>query len=122
LLVGVTLASLAAGDAPRQATLASLTALIAAGVFALAWLLRLGVLVSFISESILPGFKAGAALAIASTQLPKLFGVTGGGNDFFERAGHLVRQVPETNLPTLAIGLDDHRRGSRRRRAARLAG
>jgi hypothetical protein len=54
-------------------------------------------------------------------QLPKLFGVTGGGDDFFERMGHLVRQVPETNLPTLAIGLGDRRRGSRRRRAARLA-
>ena len=32
-----------------------------AGVFALAWLLRLSVLVRFISESILTGFKAGAA-------------------------------------------------------------
>jgi MFS superfamily sulfate permease-like transporter len=63
------------------------------------------VLVSFISDSILTGFKAGAALVIASTQLPKLFGVTGGGDDFFERMGHLVRQLPETSLPTLAIGV-----------------
>ena len=92
LLVGVTLAGLAAGDVVRQATLASLTALIAAGVFTLAWLLRLSVLVSFISESVLTGFKAGAALVIASTQLPKLFGVTGGGDDFLERMGHLVRR------------------------------
>jgi high affinity sulfate transporter 1 len=105
LLVGVTLAGLAAGDVVRQASLASLTALIAAGVFTLAWLLRLSVLVSFISESILTGFKAGAALVIASTQLPKLFGVPGGGDDFFERMGHLVRQMPETSLPTLAIGV-----------------
>src|SRR5437660_12483071 len=77
LLLGVTLAPLAGGDPARQAALASLTALIVAGVFVLAWLLRLSVLVSFISESILTGFKAGAALVIASTQLPKLFGVTG---------------------------------------------
>jgi MFS superfamily sulfate permease-like transporter len=62
LLVGVTLSDMAAGDASRQAALASLTALIVAGVFVLAWLLRLSVLVSFISESILTGFKAGAAL------------------------------------------------------------
>ena len=31
---------------------------------------------------------------IASTQLPKLFGVEGGGEDFFHRIGHLVRQLP----------------------------
>jgi high affinity sulfate transporter 1 len=105
LLLGVTLAGLAGVDPARQAALASLTALLVAGVFALAWLLRLSVLVSFISESILTGFKAGAALVIASTQLPKLFGVTGGGDDFFERVGRLVEQVPGTSLPTLAIGL-----------------
>jgi len=74
-------------------------------VFGLAWLLRLSVLVSFISESILTGFKAGAALVIASTQLPKLFGLEGGGDDFFHRIGHLVRQLPGTNRSTLAIGV-----------------
>jgi sulfate permease, SulP family len=105
LLLGVTLAGLAAGDPARQAALAPLTALIVAGVFALAWLLRLSVLVSFISESILTGFKAGAALVIASTQLPKLFGVNGGGDDFFERVGRIVAQLPDTNLLTLAIGV-----------------
>src|SRR5262249_50254854 len=104
LLLGVTLAGLAGGDAARQAALASLTALIGAGVFALAWLLRLSVLVSFISESILAGFQAGAALVIASTQLPKLFGVRGSGDDFFERVGQFVQQVPDTNLLTLVIG------------------
>src|SRR5262245_2099496 len=105
LLVGVTLSGLAGGDATRQAALASLTALIVAGVFALAWLLRLSVLVRFISESILTGFKAGAALVIASTQLPKLFGVKGGGDDFFERVGQLLWQLPETNLLALVIGV-----------------
>jgi high affinity sulfate transporter 1 len=105
LLLGVTLAGLAAGSRARQADLASLTALIVAGAFALAWLLRLSVLVSFISESILTGFKAGAALVIASTQLPKFFGVQGGGDDFFERVGLLVEQLPDTSLLTLAIGL-----------------
>jgi len=105
LLLGVTLAPMSGGDPARHAALASLTALIVAGVFALAWLLRLSVLVSFISESILTGFKAGAALVIASTQLPKLFGVEGGGDDFFHRIGQLVRQLPDVNYYTLAIGV-----------------
>jgi high affinity sulfate transporter 1 len=105
LLLGITLAGLAVGDPARQAALAPFTALIVAGVFALAWLLRLSVLVSFISESILTGFKAGAALVIASTQLPKLLGVRGGGDDFFERLGQIVQQVPDTDLLTLALGV-----------------
>src|SRR6476620_11468440 len=105
LLLGVTLAPMAGGDPARHAALASLTALIVAGVFALAWLLRLSVLVSFISESILTGFKAGAALVIASTQLPKLFGVAGGGDDCFERIWILIPQLGATNLVALTIGL-----------------
>lgn len=104
LLLGVTLAGMAAGDPAKQAVLGSLTALLVAVVFVLAWLLRLSVLVSFISESILTGFKAGAALVIASTQLPKLFGVKGGGDDFFERIVLLVGQIADTNLLALAIG------------------
>ena len=44
---------------------ADLAALVAAFLSVLAWLLRLSFLVSFISETILIGFKAGAALTIA---------------------------------------------------------
>ena len=105
LLLGVSLLDLAAGDLSRQASLASLTALLMAGVFLLAWLLRLSVLVNFISESILTGFKAGAALVIAATQLPKLLGVRGGGDDFFERLWLIGQQLSSTNLTTLSIGL-----------------
>src|SRR5262245_7585734 len=104
LLLGVSLVDLSAGDIQRQAALASFTALIMAAVYFLAWLLRLSVLVNFISDSILTGFKAGAALVIASTQLPKLFGVEGGGDDFFERVWLLVGQVLSPSLVTLAIG------------------
>jgi high affinity sulfate transporter 1 len=104
LLLGVSVVDLAGGDIQRQATLASFTALLMAGVFFVAWLLRLSVLVNFISESILAGFKAGAALVIVSTQLPKLFGVRGGGGDFFERMWLLAQQLGTTNVVALAIG------------------
>ncbi len=105
MLVGATVADMAGGDAARWAGIASLTALVVAVISVLAWLLRLSGLVSFISETILLGFKAGAALTIAMTQLPKLFGVTGGGHHFFERVWTLAGQLGETNLTVLAIGL-----------------
>lgn len=105
LLLGVSLVDFSGGDPQRQATLASLTALLMAIIFVLAWLLRLSVLVNFISESILTGFKAGAALVIAATQLPKLLGVHGGGDDFFERVWRIWQQLGDTNFTTLTIGL-----------------
>ena len=105
LLLGVSLLEMSLGDPARQAKLASLTALLMAGVFATAWLLRLSVLVNFISESILTGFKAGAALVIGTTQLPKLLGVKGGGDDFFERLWRIGQQLDSTNSTTLVLGL-----------------
>src|SRR5499425_2755213 len=105
LLVGTTLLGMAEGDPQRWATIAALTALVFAGMSVLAWLLKLSSLVSFISETILTGFKAGAALTIAMTQLPKLFGVKGGGEHFFERIAVLAGQLPDTNVAVLAFGL-----------------
>ena len=105
MLVGVTIAGMAQGDPGRWADIAALTAVVIAAMCLLAWLLRLSSLVNFISETILLGFKAGAALTIAMTQLPKLFGVQGGGEHFFERIVVLAGQLPETNLAVFTFGL-----------------
>jgi high affinity sulfate transporter 1 len=105
LLVGATIAGMAAGDPARWAQIAALTALVTAGMCVIAWALRLSSLVNFISETILLGFKAGAALTIATTQLPKLFGVKGGGEGFFERLVVLWDQLPSTRLPVLCFGV-----------------
>lgn len=104
MLVGTTVAGMANGDPGRWAEIAALTALVVAVLGGVAWLLRLSGLVNFISETILVGFKAGAALTIALTQLPKLFGVPGGGDHFFERAWILVTQLGQTNFTVLFLG------------------
>lgn len=105
LLVGVTVADMANGDTDRWAEIAALTAFVVACLSVLSWLLHLSGLVRFISDTVLLGFKAGAALTIALTQLPKLFGVKGGGEFFFERIWILIKQLGETNLAVLAFGL-----------------
>lgn len=106
LLVGQSLGSLAGGDVSRFAALAAATALLTAGIAAVAWLARAGVLVEFISETVLIGFKAGIALVLISTQLPKLLGVAGShGGSFFARCTHVVEHVPETNGTALLLGL-----------------
>jgi high affinity sulfate transporter 1 len=105
LVVGVALTGLAKGDAERYLSLATLAVFLVAVMFVIAWLLRLSVIVNFISESILVGFKTGAAFSIAVTQLPKLLGVKGGGDDFFERVWTILQQLGQTNLIVLTVGL-----------------
>jgi sulfate permease, SulP family len=105
LMIAATVAEMAGGDAQRYAQIASLAAFTVAALCLLAWALRLSVLVRLISNSILVGFKAGAGLAIAMTQLPSLLGVAGGGHNFFERAALLVNQIGNTQGIVLAIGV-----------------
>lgn len=105
MLVGVTVVDMAGGDPERFASIAALTAILIAVMCLIGWILRLSSLVNFISETILLGFKAGAALTIALTQLPKLFGVKGGGEQFFDRISILIGQLPDTQLVVLAFGI-----------------
>jgi high affinity sulfate transporter 1 len=105
LMVGTTLAILSGGDPQRWAAMAGLTALVVAALAFLAFAFKLSQLVNFISDSILLGFKAGAALAIMSTQLPKLFGIEGGGSNFFERLKIIFEHLPETNWVVLVFGI-----------------
>ena len=105
VLVGASLGDLAGGDASRFWALASCTALIVGVLGFIAWLARAGVIVNFISESVLVGFKCGIALFIASTQLPKLFGFKGSHGDFWERSGYFFSHVRETNTASLLLGL-----------------
>lgn len=104
LMVGTTIATMTGGDPARWLAIAGLTALVVGVICLTAFLLKLSSLVSFISESILLGFKAGAALSIMSTQLPKFFGVEGGGGHFFERIGILIQHLPQTNPVVLIFG------------------
>jgi SulP family sulfate permease len=104
LMIGAAVGPLAGGDAVRYAQIASLAAFAVAVLCLIAWLFRLSMLVRLISDSILVGFKAGAGLTIIMTQLPSLFGVAGGGRNFFDRAAKLAGQLGDMHLIVLAIG------------------
>ena len=104
LMVAASVVQMAEGDAQRYVQIASLAAFTVAGLCLLAWLLRLSVLVRLISDSILVGFKIGAGLTIAMTQLPSLFGVAGGGHNFFERVYLLIGQLGHMQIVVFAVG------------------
>jgi high affinity sulfate transporter 1 len=104
LMVGTSVAAMAGGDPTRFGQIATLAAMVTAVLFVFSWLLRLSALTAFISETILLGFKAGAALSIASTQLPALLGIAGGGDHFFERLYLVGAQLGTVKPAVMAVG------------------
>ncbi len=105
LMIAGTVGAMADGDAQRYTQIASLVAFTVAALCLFAWLLRLSALVKLISDSVLVGFKAGAGLTIAITQLPSLLGVAGGGHNFFDRSWLLLGQLDQTHYLVLLVGV-----------------
>lgn len=105
IVVAASVAAMAAGDPVRAVAIGSAVALMM-GIIAVAGrFVGLANAAYFLSDAILVGFKTGAALYIASTQLPKLFGISGVSGNFFERIAHVIWHLPDTHGLTLAVGL-----------------
>jgi sulfate permease, SulP family len=93
-----------AGSAEFIALTAAL-AITAGAISILAGILRAGRLAQFFSESVLVGFVFGLALVITVKQIPKVLGIEGGGEEFFERCLIILEQLPEADIPTAILGL-----------------
>jgi len=104
LVIASSLAEMTGGNTTRFGALAAGTALLVSVIAFIAWLVRAGVMVHFISESVMTGFKCGVALFLASTQLPKLFGFHSAHGSFWGNAGFFFKHLSETNSMSLIVG------------------
>ena len=104
LVIGSSLAGMTGGNTARFGALAAGTALLVSLIAFIAWLVKAGVMVHFISESVMTGFKCGVALFLASTQLPKLFGFHSAHGSFWENTGFFFKHLSETNSVSLIVG------------------
>jgi SulP family sulfate permease len=104
LVIGSSLAEMTGGNTARFGALAAGTALLVSLIAFIAWLVKAGVMVHFISESVMTGFKCGVALFLASTQLPKLFGFHSAHGSFWENTGFFFKRLSETNSMSLIVG------------------
>src|SRR5712671_5336297 len=104
LVIGSSLGEITGENMMRFGALAAATALLVALIAFIAWIARAGVLVHFISESVMTGFKSGVALFLASTQLPKLFGFHGAHGSFWENTGFFFKHLNETSSMALLVG------------------
>jgi sulfate permease, SulP family len=88
----------------HYAAMAAMTAILVAALCFICCFLRLGFLVHFLSEPVLTGFSAGAALFIGMTQLNKLFGIHGSEGEFFERLFFILSHMGDIHFPSLILG------------------
>src|SRR5215831_2161990 len=105
IVIATSVVTMADGDVARAMALAGAVALMVGIVSIAGRYVGLANAAYFISDPILIGFKTGAALYIASTQLPKLFGIAGVSGNFFERVLHVVSSLPQTHILSLIVGL-----------------
>lgn len=105
LLTASALAPLAASGSEQFIALAILLAMLV-GLLQLALgLLKLGVLVNFLSHPVIIGFTNAAAIIIGLSQLNKLFGVSMGRSEhFIQDIWGVLLQIGETHFPTLLMG------------------
>ncbi len=68
-------------------------------------LARLGMLVNFVSHSVIVGFATGAAVLIGLKQIEPLIGLEAPGGDILQTMVGVVTSLSQANLPTVAVGL-----------------
>jgi len=98
-------APLAAGNPAALMVLSSALALTVGIILLVLSLVKLGFISDFLAKSVMTGYVFGVACLIAISQLPKMFGVSGGSGSFFEQLIQFIVQLPQTNLYSLALGL-----------------
>ena len=105
ILVFSALAVVIVPDTPEYIIAAGMLAVMA-GVLQLAiGLTRLGILVNFVSHSVIVGFASGAAVLIAFGQVKHLLGLEFSSSGLLETLQNIVINLPNIHWPTAAIGL-----------------
>lgn len=105
LLVLSALSSFASVSPDAYAALAATLALLVAAFQVLLGALRLGALVTLLSQPVLSGFTSAAALLIATSQLPHLLGLRSiQGTNFIEMVSQLAPELGRAEAATMLIG------------------
>lgn len=104
-LIGSLLLAMAHADDPRFVQLAYAQALVAALLFFICWIFKLGFLANFLSKAVLVGFISGLGIEVFTSQLKKIMGVTIEAEGYFREVAELIRKIPEANWYCVALGV-----------------
>ncbi len=103
-LSAAAVADLTTGGPDEVLAFTAVLALVTGVLALIAGLARLGFLANFISEPVLKGFIIGLALTIIIGQVPNLLGIDKEGENFFEQAWHVIRNLGDSQGRTVLVG------------------
>ena len=103
-LAGGAAGSPGAGSAGLYTSLAVTLAVLSGVACIVAGFFRLGFLADFLGKPVLVGFMNGIAISIVLGQIGKVFGLTIESGRLLPRLIEFVSKLPQTHLPTLAVG------------------
>lgn len=104
-LVATAIIPLAGGDPARYASLASLLALLVAGIYLVARIIRLGWVADYFSRAVLVGYIHGVAVFLIIGQLEKLLGLDIDAADPIPQLVEVGREVSGLHSTTLVVGI-----------------
>ena len=105
LIAGVAIAPFANGDPVKATTLGAALSLIVAGWCFVARMLRLGIVAELLSQPLLVGYLAGAAVLMVVGQLGKMTGTKVHGESIVEQVQSFLGVASGTHLFTLWVGI-----------------
>lgn len=104
LMTAAALGPLFASGSAEYAGAALLLALLSGALLLAMAVLRLGFLANFLSHPVISGFISASGLLIALGQLKHILGIRAAGEHAPQLLLDLLANLPDTHLPTLAIG------------------
>lgn len=105
LISSVTVGAVAASGSQEYLIFTSAIALIVGILFLALGLLKMGWVANFIPAPVMKGFIQGLVWVTIIGQVPKLFGITGGKGNFWQKLGASIHQLPQSHLTTTVIGI-----------------
>jgi high affinity sulfate transporter 1 len=104
-MIAATVLPVAAANSGRAVALAGMLAILSGAMCVLAGVARFGFIADLFSKPIRYGYLNGIALTILMSQIPKILGLPGDGEDLVQRTYHLVRSVLSGNVNWTALGV-----------------
>jgi len=105
LMVGSTIATLAAGNESQAMVLSTWLCLLTGFLLLLGAYFKLGAAADFLAHPVMLGFMNGAAVVIIISQLGKLCGIALHEDNSLLRLIEWLKALPNTHWPTLTLGL-----------------
>jgi SulP family sulfate permease len=99
------LSHMAAPGSEKYIALVGMVALLTSGFLFLAWIFRLGFLADFLSRTVLVGFLTGVGFQVGIAMLGDMLGVSVNSHNTLAQAWEILRLLPTSNLPTLALSM-----------------